>query len=290
MPTRCTLIINPTAGSYSERTIAEVTALLEGSGFVPEVLLTRSAGDATLFARRVCAEQETPFIIAGGGDGTVNGVLNGLAPGRATLAVLPLGTSNVLARELGIGSVADALARIVAGKTRPLSVGLLEREGERRYFFLMAGIGFDGAVVEGVRLGEKKWLKQGAYLLSALRCLRNWEREQMEIVADGERRACHSAVVCNAARYGGDFVLAPGADIFTPGFRVVCVTSADRRSYLRLALNLFAGRGVAGAGVKVFTARELAVSGSRPIQADGDFIGRGPAVIRAVEGFARIIV
>ncbi len=243
-----------------------------------------------MFARRICGERREPFIVAGGGDGTVNGVLNGLVPGVATLAVLPLGTSNVLARELGINSVAEALRRVVAGATRPLSVGLLEIAGEKRYFSLMAGIGFDGAVVEGVRLGEKRWLKQGAYLLSAIRSLRRWEREPLEIVADGERLECHSIVACNASRYGGGFVLAREADIFSPGFRLVCVKGATRREFLRFALRVLTGREAAGAGVEVLAARELTVSGDRAVQADGDFVGRGPVVIRAVEGFARIVV
>jgi diacylglycerol kinase family enzyme len=284
------MIINPAAGGYSERTTAEAAAFLERSGFIPQILLTRSAADAALFARRICAEQSEPFIIAGGGDGTVNGILNGLAAGAATLAVLPLGTSNVLARELGIRSVAEALRRIETRRTRSLAVGLLEMSGESRYFLLMAGVGFDGAVVEGVKLGEKRWLKQGAYLLSALRCCCSWERDQLEIVADGERRECHSAVFCNASLYGGSFVLAEDADMFSPGFQVVCVKSSARSAYLRLALNVFRGGGIAGSDVEIFAARELSFPGGRAIQADGDFVGRGPATIRAVAGFARLIV
>jgi diacylglycerol kinase family enzyme len=290
VPTYCAIIINPTAGGYSERTTGEVTAFLERSGFAPELFLTRSAEDAPLFARRVCAERREPFIIAGGGDGTVNGVLNGLAPGAATLAVLPLGTSNVLAKELGIASLDDALRRIAAGETRPLSVGLLEREEESRYFFLMAGVGFDGAVVAGVRLGEKRWLKQGAYLLSALRCLGRWEQERLTVIADGARRECHSVVACNARRYGGDLVLAREADLFSPGFEVVCIKDSARRGYLRLVLNVLMGRGSAGPGLEVFAARELAVSGGKAVQADGDYVGLGPVVIRSVEGFAQLVV
>ena len=290
MADHCSLIINPAAGGYSERTTAEVTAFLERSGFIPHILLTRSAADAALYARRICAEQSAPFIIAGGGDGTVNGILNGITVGTATLAVLPLGTSNVLARELGIRSVAEDLRRIEARRTRSLSVGLLEMAGESRYFSLMAGIGFDGAVVEGVRLGEKKWLKQGAYLLSALRCCCSWEREPLEIAVDGEQRECHSVLVCNASRYGGSFVLAEGADIFSPGFLVVCVKSPARSAYLRLALNVLRGRRISGPDVEIIAASELSFPGGRAIQADGDLVGRGPVSIRTVAGFARIIV
>ncbi len=243
MARNCTLIINPVSGGYSEQRLRQVMAALEAGGLSPELLLTENADDAELFSRRICQEREEPFIIAGGGDGTVNGVINGLAAERATLAVLPLGTANVLAKELGIVSLNDAVARIVAGATRPLTVGLLEGGGVRRRFLLMAGIGVDGSIVRGVRLREKRVVGKGAYLLSAARLLRNWERERLVVMAGGRRIECHSVVVCNAARYGGGFILAPGADLFTPEFQVACITAGTRSAYLRLALCHHLGTG-----------------------------------------------
>ncbi|HLO25664.1 MAG TPA: diacylglycerol kinase family protein, partial [Geobacteraceae bacterium] len=153
MPKIAHIVINPTAGGYSPKRLAAITAALKGCGFTPEVLPTTGPDDAGLFARRICAEEAEPFIIAGGGDGTVNGVVNGLAPGVATLAVIPLGTSNVLAREIGIVSVDDSLRRIARGAARSMAVGVLEKGEFSRRFLLMAGVGFDGAVVEQVRLG-----------------------------------------------------------------------------------------------------------------------------------------
>ena len=284
------LVINPTAGSYSPRLLDKITSILTDRGLTPKLLLTGGPDDASLFARRICAEEAEPFIIAGGGDGTINGVVNGLAPGRATLAVLPLGTSNVLAREIGIASVDDALRRIERGTTRIMSVGLLEKEGMSRYFLLMAGIGFDGAVVEGVRLGEKRILKEGAYILSALRRLISWEREPMEVTADGRSLACHTVVVCNSAKYAGTFVLAPDADIFTPGFQLVCITGRNRRTYLKASARLVFGKGAGGSDVEVVNASEVVVSGTKAVQIDGDYLCHAPVRIRAVPDFVRLIV
>jgi diacylglycerol kinase (ATP) len=286
----CALIINPTAGSYSERNVAEVTTALGACGFSPETCLTGSPEDAARFAREVSAARREPFIVVCGGDGTVNGVLNGLDPGRATLAVLPFGTSNVLARELGIFSRDDGLRKIAAGVSRPLSVGLLEAAGTRRVFSLMAGVGFDGTVVAGMRPEEKKRFGKLAYILSAVRLLGAWERNLLEVVADGEKRLCHSVVVCNASRYGGNFTLARDADILSPGFSVICIRSSARRAYVRLALNVLRGKSIECPDVEVITARTLTVSGDKAVQADGDYMCRGPIVIRAVEGFARIVV
>lgn len=290
MAVPCTLIINPTSGSYSEALVSRVTAHLASAGFAPAVLLTGGPDDAAAFAARACAEEEHPFIVAGGGDGTMNGVINGLAPGKATLAFLPLGTANVCARELGIGSVDEALQRIVRRETRPLAVGVLEGFGVSRRFFLMAGVGFDGFVVEGVIGAEKKRYGKGAYLISALRTLSAWDGRPMEVEAGGERRHCHSVIVCNAARYGGSFVLAPGASLHEPGFRVVCVEGVRRRDYLRLALRVAFGRGAAGPGVTVFAADTVAIGGNKAVQVDGDFICHGPVTVRHLPDLARLVV
>lgn len=290
MSRRCFLIINPTAGSYSPALLHRVTEALRAGGVAPEVLPTAGPDDAAAFATRICAAEGDPLILAAGGDGTVNGVINGLEPGRATLGFIPLGTSNVLARELGIASVDDAVCRIVRGESRPLSVGLLEGFGLRRRFFLMAGAGFDGAVVEEVRGAEKRRFAQGAYLLAALRTFAAWDGRPMEVVAGGERRLCHSVVVCNASRYGGRFVLAPGASLFDSGFRVVCIEGARRIDYLRLALGVVAGRGATGRGVSAFTADEVEIGGNKPVQVDGDFLCHTPVRVSSLPRFARLMV
>jgi YegS/Rv2252/BmrU family lipid kinase len=290
MSPHCTLIINPVSGGYSELKLRSVQTALEAGGKTCELLVTKSADDATLFTRRICREHEEPFVVAGGGDGTINGVLNGLEPGKAVLAVLPLGTANVLARELGICSTEDAVARIVRGITRPLTVGLLRAGSVERRFFLMAGIGVDGRIVENLREGEKRKLGKGAYLLSAARALLKWERERFEVVADGRRIDCHSLIVCNGARYGGSFILAPGADIFAPGFQAACITAETRGAYLRLALAVVSGRVRNNHDITFVAAGEISVSGEMAVQVDGDYCCRGPLKITAEPGFARLIV
>jgi len=290
MSKKCFLIVNPTSGSYSRRYIDGVMTVLGQHDLIPELLLTGSAADAPLFARRICGEEGEPFIIVGGGDGTINGVLNGLTPGKATLGILPLGTANVLAKELNIYSLEDAVRKIVRRNTRQLTVGLLEAHGESTFFSLMAGIGFDGALVEDVRLGEKKVIGKGAYILAALRQLVDWDSEPLQIRIDGRDMECHSAVVCNGAKYGGDFVLAPSADIFMPGFQVVCIKDGRRRTYAKLALDTLRGRGAQCVGVTTIPARVLEIPGSKAVQVDGDYWGHGPLRITAVENFARVIV
>lgn len=289
MSDRCTLIVNPVSGSYSEAAVSAAMNALRRGGLAPRLLLTGGPDDAAAFAARLCAQEEHPFVIAVGGDGTVNGVLNGLEPGRATLGYIPFGTANVLGRELGLRSAGDAVARLVRRETRPLATGLLEGFGVRRRFFLMAGIGFDGQVVEGVRSDEKKRFGAGAYLLSAIRTFAAWDRRPLDVEVDGVAIACHGAVICNAARYGGPFTLAPGANLFHDGFRVVLIRDPSRWRYLSLALRVAAGRG-AGGGAEVVSARRVTVGGNKPVQVDGDFICHSPVTVTAEADFARLVV
>jgi len=285
---RTFLIVNPTSGSYSQSRIAQVMAALSLSGLDPELLPTGNPQDATLFAARICAEVSDPLVLVAGGDGTVNGVLNGLVPGVATLGVIPLGTSNVLARELKIESLDDALGRVARGASRPISIGELECSGQVRRFLLMAGVGVDGAVVQGVRLGEKRLVGRGAYLLSALRVLFGWDKGLLQVTGGGRTLSCHSVIVCNAANYAENFLLAPGGDLFSPGFQALCIRGG-RFTYLKLALLLPLGRVAVSRSVISLQATELEVSGNKAVQLDGDFFGFAPLRLRAIPNFVRLI-
>ncbi len=285
----CTVIINRLSGTYSEEKANQVKSFLEKRGMAPRLFPTHNLDEVTSIARCISAECRNPLIIVGGGDGTINGVLNGLTPGVATIAVLPFGTSNVLARELAINSLEDALQRIARAKSRPVSAGLIEKGNMQRYFLLMAGIGFDGSVVQGVRFREKRLLGKTAYVLSAIRHVVRWEAGLMEIIADGRRCSCHSLIVCNASKYAGEFTIAPGANLFEPVFEVVCIQSAKRAIYLKAAAKLLTGRGLGGEGICSFRASELTVSGDKPVQVDGDYCCQAPLKIRIVPDFVRLI-
>lgn len=283
------LLINPLSGSYSPALRCQLLSQLESAGITPEIVTVTGPDDA----RQVCAlienATENPVVIVAGGDGTINSVINALTPGRATLGVLPVGTANVLAHELGIGSVAAGIACIARGKTRPLAVGVIESDnGFSQRFVLMAGIGLDGGIVHGVRLREKRLFKKGAYLLSALRCLLKWPRGRFSLIADGCTHLCHSAIICNGARYGGNLTLAPDADISEPMLDIFCITSESRLSYLKVIASVVAGRPCRGSDAKLLRALHVEVAGDRPIQVDGDSCGFAPARIETIADFARI--
>jgi YegS/Rv2252/BmrU family lipid kinase len=284
------LLINPLSGSYSRALHDEIFSSLQGVGISASCLTVTGPEDALRVCDEIESASENPLVIIAGGDGTVNAVVNALSPGRATLAVLPLGTANVLSLELGISSVADGIARIARGHTQPLAVGLIEGEGAlSRRFLLMAGIGLDGDIVRGIRTWEKRLFKRVAYLLSTIRCLLTWRRGRFSLLADGGSLECHSVVICNGARYGGNLVLMPKADISEPMLDLFCITAESRWSWLRMVSSILAGRPCRAGDVTLLRAVQVEVGGDRAIQLDGDYLGQAPVRVSTIAEFARII-
>jgi len=290
MPKHCTFITNTLSGSFSPRKLEEALSFLSRQGFAPDLQYVDTPESAARCAQAECHIRQNPLIIVGAGDGTINAVVNGLTPGAATLAVIPFGTSNVLCRELGIKSPETALGKIAAGATRNLCVGSLEKGETKRTFLLMAGIGFDGRVVKEVRTEEKRRFKKGAYLLSTLRVLRFWDSDRFEIISGAQVMNCHSVLVCNGAKYGGNVVFAPGASLFEPEFQVICIEDGSRLGYLRALSGLRHGKGFGGPGILTFSATALEIRGSKALQADGDYYFDAPVFIRALPDFVKIVV
>lgn len=284
------LFANPASGTHSAERLQLTLKRLNDHAIHPDVFQVRTPAEIYAYCDRINEEHEPHLVIVAGGDGTINAVVNGLNPAAATLALLPFGTSNVLAAEIGITSLDDALERIVAGKTRSLSVGVIEQEERSHRFLLMAGIGLDGAVVRDVWPGGKRMLRQGAYALSALKSAIAWDSTLFEISTQESGATCHTAIICNASRYGGNFILSPDSSPFSSGLSAVCITENKRRTYLSSALDLFRGRAETNMNMVRIHSSSFEVQGKQPIQIDGDFIGYGPARISELADFAKIIV
>lgn len=284
------LFVNPASGHHSAQRLQFVLERLQTSAIIPEIFQVRTPNEIYTCCNTINNECDPHLVIVAGGDGTFNAVVNGLKPGTATLAVLPFGTSNVLAAEIGITSIDDGVQRIIGGKTRSLSVGLLKMEERSLRFVLMAGIGLDGAVVRDVWPLAKRLIRQGAYALSAVKNALVWDSTVFAVRTPEKEFTCHTAIICNASRYGGNFILSPESSPFKPGLSAVCITGYHRRTYLKSALDLFRGRIGSNLELVRVHSSQLEIHGRHPIQVDGDFVGYGPARISEIAGFATIIV
>lgn len=221
MNTFVMIIVNPAAKNASGGKIALGVSLLQDAGYEVKTLLTAKRGDAEGFAKHA-VDEGIHFVIACGGDGTFNEVMNGIAYTTTKMAIVPLGTTNVLAKELGIPEdVRGAVARAVEGQARSISLGQIRCYSGSgcltRYFCLMAGIGFDGLSVYGVNPWLKKYSGEGAYILSGLKNLLRAPLEPLKIAFDRTECKGYSAIIGKASKYGGHFKVTPDANLLRPG-------------------------------------------------------------------------
>ena len=221
------IIGNPNSGRAGDAGYLERFAkILRTGGLSVEVLNTEHPNHATELAARAGDR----LVVAAGGDGTVNEVLNGLADG-ATLGILPLGTANVLARELGLPLDGEAACRrILDGEVSQVDFGVAtDANGVERRFACMAGIGFDAQVVGTVTPRLKRIFRGLAFAVTAFRVFFENRFPKLEIADGDEVHVARFAIVANGHYYGGDYrVTGPG--LLTSGeFETVLV---DRVSNL----------------------------------------------------------
>lgn len=282
------LIVNPRSGGFSERRLRGIMGMLAGAGMQPVVHRLDHPAAIESAAREITSPERQPAtLMVAGGDGTINCALNGIVSPATVFAVLPLGTANVLSLELGLDSLATAVERIRQGNSRLFSCGLVTTPAGSRRFLLMAGIGYDAEVVRGVGR-EKRFLGKAAYLLSALRCLLRWDDAGVRLNFSDHQLDVHTLIISNAARYGGNFVIAPGIDVFTPGIQLVAVAPPRRMALAGLLAKILLGIRPRHHCWRL-TSGAVEVTGIKPIQLDGDYWGCSPATIRICPDVARII-
>ena len=182
------LIVNPRAGGNPLRKARDFTLACSkvGLNLQPDrVFETSGPGDGTVIASKLVGSRIDVIVVCGG-DGTINEVLQAIAGTGTRLACLPAGTANVLARELRLSSNPDDVAGLIAsGSARQVSVGLAEKDGWKRYFLLMAGIGLDARMINRVRPEIKRTFGVGAYLLAAAELLSDWDPESFILKFNG---------------------------------------------------------------------------------------------------------
>jgi len=293
---KATLISNPKTGRYGSRrlrSIEEVASQLRSLGIDVEVKLTSAPGEATEIAARA-ARNGTNDVIVAGGDGTINEAIQGLAGSNARLAIIPRGTANVLARELKL-PLDDERATLVAakGNSRRIHLGLAteEKSGTSRFFVLMAGIGLDASVVQRTHPRLKKRIGKGAFWLSGLSHLTDWQPTPFTLEIDKERYVGTFAAIGKAARYGGDLFITPGARLEEPLFEICLIETLSRLRYLQLLSYVVrAGMPRDKRGVRFVKAASVKATGEAPVQVDGELIGALPMRFEIASESLEVIV
>ncbi len=286
---RLKLILNPIAGGgCGLKILPGVVRCLEKWGFEVEVFRTQKRGDA-----REAASNSLNYraIVTMGGDGTFNEVINGAMGRGIPLGLIAIGTANVLARELRIPFDPVQACRIIArGNTRKIDLG----RADSRYFFLMAGIGFDAEVVKIMESTRKGNISMISYALPILKGLWNYKFPALDVEVDGEQvaRGAGFVFVSNTRRYTGPLVITNRARVDDGLLDVFIFPGRNYLKFLKYAAGALFWIADRIKEVKYLQGKDIRVSSSDEVsyQLDGDMGGLLPARFQVVPGALDIIV
>ena len=295
------LIHNPNAGiggRSRRRILDQARRILSSGGIEAQLAETRGPGDATEIAYRASTEGRQ-LVIACGGDGTLNEVVNGLANGhRVPLALLPAGTANVLAKELGLPwDIPKAAARLLRGEVKDIALGLatpLAEPQKKRYFLSVAGAGPDGMIVYSVDLGLKARVGILAYWWQAVRQVFRYRFPHFRVVTEEQELDVSLVVVGRTKNYGGPFQITTEADLYTDQFEMMALTTQSGFRYLTYVPTLWLGKMRGCEGVHFWKADSIVCE---PLdrqgvhaQIDGEPLARLPVEFKIVPRALKLLV
>ena len=291
---RVLVVLNPKSGSYAAEDIrAALARHFSGESGACTVVETTKDQDLGEVARKASAEGRD-LVIAAGGDGTVSAVADGLVGTRTPLGIIPLGTANVLARELGIPVDLDGACALLAGPHRLRGVDVMRVDG--KHYFTQVGIGIDAMMIRDTTREHKRRFGRVAYLATAVRSLVGFQPRRFNLVVDGHksRPSALQVVVANVGTLGQP-PFRWGPDIALDDGRInVCVirarTAAD---YFRLIWHVLRHKHKQDPNVRYLDARESVLvhcEPALPVQADGEVIGMTPVEIKVVPSAVQVVV
>jgi len=287
------VICNPAAGGKGDReAIAET---LKGRlGAV--VRMTKRKGDAVRLARSAITKG-FDYIIAAGGDGTLNEVINGIAAnaGKVQVGLLPLGTGNDFARTLELPSIVNDNIDILLSQ-RTTAIDLVRIKGDRvRYLVNVSAGGFSGLVNEKLTSEVKDTWGPLAYVRSAAAALPEMHAYRANIVIDGAERLSidlHNVIIANGRFVAGGLPVAPEADPRDGLFDVILIRKCSKPEMVFLAAQMLLGKHLASDAIIWRRAAKISIR-SRPrmwFNADGELIGNEPAVFQIMPRALRFVV
>ncbi len=302
---KATILFNPHSGPRQRDTeLHRAIGIIQSAGVGTELTVCRSSQEATIHARfAVAAGSDTVF--ACGGDGTIHDVIQALAGTQVALAILPFGTANALAHDLGIPLRPSAAARAAVdgqSSVRRIPLGRIEYQDfqdqpAQRYFTVAAGIGVDAHLFYKLNRDLKKQAGMAAYYLKAWNLWATHRMRRFEVeYANGsgaKRQAALTELLAVRIRFFGNILreFVPGAHLDCPDLRAVMCRTDSRSAYLRYVTGALLGRRWNIDGIDLVTCSEIVcqlpdsasfhADGKNKdrvyVEADGELLGRLPA-------------
>jgi YegS/Rv2252/BmrU family lipid kinase len=290
------IIFNPSA--RGEKATAFCSKL---ESLYPNCVLRRTTGPGA--ARSLAAQavrEGFGTVVAAGGDGTANEVVNGIGdvPGgfeKSRLGILPLGTVNVFARELGLPRSLPVVAKAIAlGNEKAIDLGKVEfqREGKRetRYFLQLAGAGLDSRAIALVSWELKKKIGPFAYAWAGVRAVR--EKQPVITVEAGESVSGEMVMVGNGRFYGGSFAVFPSASLRDGLLDICVIEKVTSLRAVQIALGIASGSLYRFCPVRHLQSPTVSLKSSSPVilQVDGENVGELPAAFSVLPKVLRVVV
>jgi diacylglycerol kinase (ATP) len=268
-------------------------------GLAGETLFSERPGHLIELAQQAVAGGAR-LVVAVGGDGTLNEVVNGVAGCDVDLATIPLGTGMDFVRTHGIPTSFDDAVRVaLPGAPRTIDAGRVRYrtwggEDAERWFANVGSVGMSGAVAQRVNGMSKVLGGKATFFYALTRVFLEWENTDVTVKLDDcERRGrMHDVVVANGVWHGGGMMLAPGAEPDDGLFDVVLIGDVGKVDFLTTAPKIYRGKHVAHPKVDVVRSARVEVDAAErlPIEVEGEQVGTTPAVFEIVPGALRVRV
>lgn len=282
------VIYNPAAGPKVVNRINRIRSYLSGRGLPFRIRETTAPGDAIAMARE-SAHEGADTVVAVGGDGTMNEVVNGLAGSSVRLLAVPHAAGDIFAKELSLpGTVEGCLALLDEGKT----VAVPLAKANDRHFVLFASAGFDAEVMERMSTRGENALGITACVLCGARHLLRSQPTLWLDFPGRERIEAQSVIVARGKRYGGNVTIAPEGVLAGDTLQVIALLRKGRWSIARFAIDILRGKHIASPHVMIRETLSLVVRSRIPsaAQADGMYLGPLPVRLTMAETTLRVIV
>ena len=293
---RAAVVYNPIKVPDLPEMTERVESFMKRNGWAEPLWLETTQDDPGVAMCNQAIDEECDVVFVCGGDGTVMAAVTALAGGDTPLAILPAGTGNLLARnlELPLNDEEEALRIGTAGRTRAIDVGAVDSPGDRK-FAVMAGLGFDAAMMRDAPEGLKKAVGWPAYVVSAAKHLRGRGIRVTITVDDGPpmHRRVRTVVVGNVGRLQAGIPLLPDAVPDDGILDVVVIATRNVIDWARVTGRVIRRADVPDRRMERFTGRHVRIvaSHTEPRQLDGDVIEDGKVLdIRVEPGALKVKV
>ncbi|GAA5116691.1 diacylglycerol/lipid kinase family protein [Pseudonocardia adelaidensis] len=272
------VVVNPT--KIEPGTRQRIESVCTGLGWADPLWLETTVEDPGTGQAELAVEKGADVVLACGGDGTVRSVAEALVGTGVAMGLVPVGTGNLLARTVGIPDNVAAATRVaLTGDDRTIDVGRIRIDGspEERVFLVMAGTGFDAAIMESTPEALKVKVGPLAYVISGLRAMRGRRMRVTLSLDDGPplRRRTRTVLVGNSGTLLGGLVLMPRATIDDGVLDVVSLAPGTVAGWVAVALRVITKRPRGHERVEHWQARSIVVrtEAPQPCQVDGDPVG-----------------